>query len=76
MYDRDHVFFQLTQEQINESCLNLLECIKNEPDDRDVAHMTNVASISKAVSPALTPVEGSCASVTTKPTGSDDTSTQ
>jgi hypothetical protein len=76
MYDRDYVFTQLTQEQINESRLNLLECIKNEPDDRETADMTNVASTSKAVPPALTAVEESSVSVTAKPTCPDDTSIQ
>jgi hypothetical protein len=75
-HDRDYVFTQLTQEQINESRLNLLECINNEPDDWDVTLKTNVASITTAASPALTAMEGSSASVTTKPTSSDDTSTQ
>eukprot|EP00953_Heterococcus_sp_UTEX-ZZ885_P015284 8613-Heterococcus_DN1.PRE.1 len=73
---RDHVFTQLTQEQINESRLSLLEVINNEPDDRETADMTNVASTSKAVLPALTAVEESCVSVTTKPTSPDDTSIQ
>jgi hypothetical protein len=76
MYDRDHVFSQLTQEQINESRLSLLEVINNEPDDRETADIANVASTSKAVPPALTAVEESCVSVTTKPTSPDDTSTQ
>jgi hypothetical protein len=63
IHDRDHVFSQLTQEQVNESRHSLLEGIKNEPDDRHVAPMTNA-------------VEGVCASVTTKPTSPDDTSAQ
>eukprot|EP00953_Heterococcus_sp_UTEX-ZZ885_P014344 8139-Heterococcus_DN1.PRE.9 len=67
---------QLTQEQINESRLSLLECNNNEPDDKETADMINVASTSKAVPPALTAVEESCVSVTTKPTSPDESSIQ
>eukprot|EP00953_Heterococcus_sp_UTEX-ZZ885_P018681 10441-Heterococcus_DN1.PRE.2 len=66
----------LTQEQINESRLNLLKVINNEPDDRETADTTNDASTSKVVPFALTAAEESCVSVNVKPTSPDDTSIQ